>query len=86
MYEIFKHFWVIPALLCCSVIIQPLAGDEGNSERIWRWREKGTWILVQKALDSQGQRGTSEQVGPKADKVVKKSHCQCCEEFEGEDF
>lgn len=42
--------------------------------------------LVQKALDSQGEGGTSEHVDPKADKVVKKKHCQCCEEFEGEDF
>lgn len=43
-------------------------------------------ILVQKALDSQGEGGTSEYVDPKTDKVVKKKYCQCCEEFEGEDF
>lgn len=34
---------------------------------------------MQKALDSQGEGGTSEHVDPKADKVVKKKHCQCCE-------
>lgn len=28
----------------------------------------------------------SKQVGPKADKVIKKKHCLFCEEFEGEGF